>query len=342
MKRASLIAMSFLLTLACHGDNGSTTGTTIVAPAPTLVGVSLSPIVQKVAPGQTTQLRATARYGDGSTKDVTSQATWTTSQSKVATVSAGAVTGVAMGRATVYAIFERLSASLNLVVEPDGTFVLTGNVTEPGGIQVGNATVEVISGPANQTLTNSGGFYELFGMTDNSIVRFGKTGYFDERRTVTSATDPQRLDVEITPRTAPTTVAGTYRMTITAPASCTILPADLRIRTYTARIDQNAARLVVTLSDAAFVSKKNTFSGTVYGDSVTFNMGAGGYYYYYYGAPIQELLPGGQTLGIYGTMTSSATAQSISGTLVGGFTLRANTNSRSCAASDTQVVFTRQ
>ena len=57
-------------------------------------------------------------------------------------------------------------------------------------------------------------------------------------------TADQSLDVEITPRSAPAGVAGIYRATFTASASCTSLPADLRTRTYTARIDQDAARLL--------------------------------------------------------------------------------------------------
>ena len=108
------------------------------------------------------------------------------------------------------------------------------------------------------------------------IVRVGKTGYFDERRTVTMSAD-QSLDVEITPRSARANVAGSYRVTFTASASCAILSAEQKTRTYTAKIDQDAAGLLVTLSGASFVSKKNTFAGKVSGDSVTFDLSGGGW-----------------------------------------------------------------
>jgi hypothetical protein len=344
MKRTPLVAVSFLLTFGCNGDTVPTSPpTTPVVPVATSVSVSLSPIVQTIPPGQTARLTATARYTDGSTKDVTSQATWTSSQVNVATVSGGAITGIALGRTTIRVNFERWSTSMTIVIAPDGTFILTGKVTEAGGIAVGGATVERIDGVPNQVITNSAGAYEVFGIGGTAILRFGKTGYFDERRSVTMSAN-QSLDVEMTPRVAPASVAGTYRVTFTASASCKALPADLRTRTYTARIDQDAASLRVTLSDASFVGIRNTFVGKVYGDSVTFDVGVGDFYYIYYGGVIQERLPSNQILSIFGPITASVAPSSISGTFVGGFALSTSGSGRptSCSANDNQVVFTRQ
>jgi hypothetical protein len=343
MKRASLLAVCFLFTLACNGDKVPTTPATPPVSPPTVVSLSVAPVVQTIPPGQTVRLTATALYSDGSTKDVTSQATWVSSQANVATVSAGAVTGVALGRTMIRVNFERGGTSMIIVIEPDGTFILTGKVTEAGGLVVAGATVEVIGGAPNQVFTNGAGAYELFGIGGTAILRFGKTGYFDERRSVTMSAS-QSLDVEITPRFAPANVAGNYRVTFTASPSCTSLPAELKTRTYTARIDQDAARLLVTLSDAPFVSKHNTFSGKVFGDTVTFDMGGSGFYYYYYGTFVREMLPNGQILGIWGTITAAATLPSISGRLSGGIELFAPAGSRptGCSSLDNQVVFTRQ
>jgi Bacterial Ig-like domain (group 2) len=349
LKRASsLIAVSLLVTLACGGDTLPTatpkavpTVSPTVIPSAISVSLSVSPLVQTIPPGQTTRLIATARYSDGSMKDVTSQAAWTSSQVNVATVSAGAVTGVTLGRTLIRVNFERLFTSLTIVVEPDGTFILKGKVTEPGQVVVGGALVEVISGPPNQAITNSAGVYEFFGMAGTFILRVFKPGYFDERRTVEMSAD-QSLDVEITPRSAPAGVAGTYRVTFTASASCKTLPAELRTRTYTAKIDQNAASLHVTLSDASFVTMRNTFVGKVFGNSVTFDLGVADFYYSYYGGVVQERLPGSEILTIFGPMTASITPQSISGTFAGGFALRSGNNTTTCSAADNQVVFTRQ
>jgi phage tail sheath protein FI len=62
-----------------------------------------SPVVQV---GKTLQLKATGKYSDGSSRDLTSQATWTPASPTVATVAAGGVaTGVAAnpGALTIYA-----------------------------------------------------------------------------------------------------------------------------------------------------------------------------------------------------------------------------------------------
>lgn len=344
MKRSSVIAVFVLFTLACDGDNVvPTTPSTPVVPAPTSQGVSLSPVVQSIPPGQTVRLTATARFSDGTTRDVTSQAIWTSFQTSVATVSAGAVTGVALGRALIQANFERWFTSMTILIKPDGTFILTGKVTEPGGVGVGGALVEVTEGPPSRASTRSDGFYELFGVSGTVFVRYGKADYFDERRSVTILAN-QSLDVEITPRSAPMNLAGTYRVTVTVPMSCTILPSELRTRTYTARIDQDRARLMVTLSGASFVSMKNTFLGSVSGNTVRFDLGGTDYYYYYYygDGAVQEVLSTGQILGLHGTMIAPATPQSISGPFQGGFILRTGNSSRSCGSSGSQMVFTRQ
>ncbi len=344
MKRASLIAISLLVTFGCHGDKAPTAPSAPSGPAVASVSLSLSPLVQTLPPGQTAHLIATASYSDGSAKDVSSQATWTSSQPNVAFVSAGAVTGVALGRTLVRVNFERFSASMTIIIEPNGTFILTGKITAPVGVAVSGATVEVTGGAPNQATTNSNGFYELFGIVGTVILRVSKTDYFDEMRTVTMSAD-RSLDVEITPRAAPADVAGTYRATFTASASCASLPAELKTRTYTARLDQEGGRLLVTLNGASFVAMKNTFPGAAFGNVVTFNIGSDGFYdYAYYGATVPEVLPSGQILGISGTITATVTPQSISGPVSGRFTMTLNTGGHVayCSENDNRLVFTRQ
>jgi uncharacterized protein YjdB len=95
-----------------HSVTGSTTfnvGTTL-----TLVVVSgTAPAI-----GAGNQFTAMARFADGSIQDVTSQATWTASNTDVATVSdGGLVTGVAAGVVTISAKYQNLtgSATFNIV-----------------------------------------------------------------------------------------------------------------------------------------------------------------------------------------------------------------------------------
>jgi hypothetical protein len=340
MKRVCLGLASVLIALSCKSDEPSPLPTN---PTPTVIPSSF--VVQgpppAVGPGETAQLRGVARLTDGTERDVTAEATWTSSQPQIATVEAGVVTGRALGRATIRATYMSRTASLRMVIQPAGTFVLTGNIIEPGPVNVGMATVTVVGG-SNQVTASSSGFYELFGVSGTVTLRVSKSGYLDQTTTL-SVTQDQRLDLQIRPVSTPVSVAGTYRVTLTVSPGCTAVPDDQKRRTYTAAIEQNSALLRIQLRDATFVperpsGERNTFEGKVIGSTVTFNLLGG--YYYYYDEAVQELLPGGQILGIWGTIVTQA-GRTMSGNLVGGFSFREGNRTRGCSASDNPVVFTR-
>ena len=347
MNRAYLVSIAVLIAAACEGDTklpGPTTPTP--TPEPSLASLVIQgPLT--VGPRQTAQLKAVARFSDGSERDVTPDARWTSSQAAIATVDAGVIMGQALGRAQIRATYVSRSASLSMVIKPEGTFVLAGNITEPGPVNIGMATVAVLGGTLNQVTANSQGFYELFGVSGTLSLRVSKPGYRDETRTL-SVTQDQTFDVQIRPISSPTRVAGTYSVILTISPSCSIVPDDQKTRTYTATIAQDMARVTVQLGDAKFVAEsgreKNSFNGTVFGSTVTFDWGDGSFYYYYYNLyHVQEILPGGQILGIWGKLVAPA-APTISGNLVGGFSFRAGTGGRTstCSATDNTVVFTRR
>ena len=195
---------------------------------------------------------------------------------------------------------------------------------------------------SNQVTADTGGFYQLFGVSGTVTLRVSKPGYLDENTTVTVMAD-QTLDLQIRPVSAPVSVAGTYRVTLTVSPACTAVPDDHKRRTYTAAIEQNSAKLRIQLRDATFVpqrpsGERNTFEGKVMGSTVTFDLLGG--YYYYYDEAVQELLPNGQILGIWGRIVTQA-GRTMSGNLVGGFTFRQGNRTIGCSASDNPVVFTR-
>lgn len=93
-------SLALLLTLGasamlagCAGSSSSPSN----QPAPTISSISLSPQNSAVTVGKTLQLSAQATYSDGSTKDIASTATWAVSDTTIATVKAGTVTGVKLG-----------------------------------------------------------------------------------------------------------------------------------------------------------------------------------------------------------------------------------------------------
>jgi Big-like domain-containing protein len=350
MNRACLI-VAVLVTVSCEGDRRSplasrlpTSPTSPTSPAVFLVTFTIPGPAPTIGPGESSQVKAVLRYSDGSEKDVTAEATWTSTQTRIATVTAGVITGQALGRVTIRAAYESRTSSLPMVIQPAGTYILNGTITEPGPINVQMATVEVVGAP-NQVTANTSGSYELFGVSGTVSVRASKPGYFDETRALT-VTQNQKLDLQIRPVSAPISLAGTYRVTLTVSSSCAVVPEEYRTRTYTGAIEQNAARLQMQLHDANFVKdrqgvEQNRIDGGVAGGTVTFEWGIDDYYYYYYDNPgVQEILSGGQILGIWGRMEAQA-ARTMSGTLVGGFTFREGNRTRTCSASNNTVVLTR-
>jgi hypothetical protein len=104
LRRVSVLAIVCGMALFAIACGDSTTAATSAS------ALSISGTAPAV--GATSQFKATATMADGSTQDVTSQASWSSSNATVATVSStGLVTGVASGSVTVAASYLTVSAS---------------------------------------------------------------------------------------------------------------------------------------------------------------------------------------------------------------------------------------
>ena len=104
----AVVVATALFAIAC--GNSSTSATTVSS-------LSITGTAPKI--GATAQFTATATMGDGSTQDVTTQATWQSSNVAVATVSStGVVSGVGTGSVVVQAVYQTVSASDSLVLVP--------------------------------------------------------------------------------------------------------------------------------------------------------------------------------------------------------------------------------
>ncbi len=142
---------STTITATSKGTQRLTDSTTLtVTPPPTLVSVVLTPANPSVQAGNTAQFKATGTFSDGSTTDITSSATWSSSDTTLATISgSGLAMAAAIGRPRVTATSGSVSASTTLIVVTSATSAVTPRfayVTNLGDDTLSKYTVNAATG----------------------------------------------------------------------------------------------------------------------------------------------------------------------------------------------------
>ena len=101
-------------------SSGSSTGSAALAVGqPALVSIAVTPANASFALGTAQAFQATGTYTDGSTQDLTTTVTWSTTDSAIATInSQGSATSVAVGGTSVSAVSGSISGSTTLTVTP--------------------------------------------------------------------------------------------------------------------------------------------------------------------------------------------------------------------------------
>lgn len=103
-------------TITAKWDTISGTATLTVTTA-TLASITVTPANKSISKGTTQQFTATGKFSDNNTQDLTSQVTWTSSKTPVATISsAGLATGVSAGTTTITAKSGAVEGSTTLTV----------------------------------------------------------------------------------------------------------------------------------------------------------------------------------------------------------------------------------
>jgi CSLREA domain-containing protein len=110
VRLAALVSLT-LLAAACGGSSSRAS----------LVAIAVTPAPAYVDVGGTVQLAATGTYSDATTRDLTAEATWTSSDAAVATVSdaagtKGLVSAVAQGPVTITAAFDAVPGEASVSV----------------------------------------------------------------------------------------------------------------------------------------------------------------------------------------------------------------------------------
>jgi hypothetical protein len=241
------------------------------APAPKV------PIVQSIAitgtttlqrPGDAAQLTATITLSDRTTRDVSSEARWSVDHSDILAVNNGLLTGRAYGHCHVTVTYGSVSAEAPVHVMPDGTFMLSGRVTDQTGLPVRAARVSVTPfSPELSVLTNGEGRYTLPARGDVE-VHAEMEGFETQIQRVIVSEDTN-LDFELTLSAGG--FGGTYRLTLVVAPSCG-LPADVMQRNYLVRVTEHPAGVlsVVVLSPEMVAFGFPGFSGTRDGSHLQF------------------------------------------------------------------------
>lgn len=362
----ALIGVLVLTAVGCGGDdNPMPTGPspTPITAAPESLRVNGPTSLRQ--PGESGQLTVMATFADGTTRDVTAQAScyampYSYSYTPYEVVHFSARTGCAF-RAAAFGIEEVEIAyppvawwppppgtavtHVTFRVVPDGRFVLHGRVTE-AGYPLKDATVKLTSTLGELiSVADSFGNYMLAPVSGDVTVRAGMDGYVAESRRLTVIHD-EEMNLELHRAVDATGITGVYRLTFTASRSCS-LPSEARQRSYSANVIEGRTigrreDLIVTLAGAEFVVWGNEpgFVGLRGGDTVRFQIDTdwGGAY------GLVELIDLTKELYYVGTATATLNERSIVGLFSGTLKL-VDRHSRAtlgeCQAIDHRIELTR-
>ncbi|HEX4484684.1 MAG TPA: Ig-like domain-containing protein [Terriglobales bacterium] len=155
---------------------------------PTLTTLTVTPVTPAVIAGSTLQLTATGSYDDGSSKNITGTTGWSTSDATIATVnSAGLLSGVAVGTATITATSAAISGTTTVTVQIAGLQTITldpSNTSIPSGsTQQYKATAHLTDG-TTQDITSSA----TWTSSNTDVAEIDATGLATAKTVTTTST----------------------------------------------------------------------------------------------------------------------------------------------------------
>ena len=234
---------------ACSGGNGPATP---AAPAaPTVVSVILSGTAPRI--GATAQLSARATMSTGTTQDVTSQATWQSSNPSIAVVnSTGVVTGMSVGESDISATYQTVRGVLHVSLQPP-TFTLTGTITDAtSGGRLSGAAVNLAG--RETVATDAAGAYSFANVSGGSVtVTAAASGYQTANKQAIVSADT-RVDLALaratgtpapapspspSPSPAPTPAPGSNICTVSSPIAAPCGTATARCNDGSYSCSQN-------------------------------------------------------------------------------------------------------
>jgi hypothetical protein len=210
--------------------------------------------------GETVQFRLFAHLSNGSRRDVTTEAAWSVTGTRLIVAGPGLITGRERGDAGVHASFNDRSDGKAVSVLLAGTFNLFGKVREAGSHYgwLFGATLKVVSGVGTglSASTTWAGEYRLSGVAGQIGLLVTRDGYQPTLQVV-NVEDYQAAPaiIELSLAKPRVDLSGTYTITIAASDECGTgsdngqLPENARVRSYAAEVVQDGPMVSVFLID---------------------------------------------------------------------------------------------
>jgi hypothetical protein len=271
--------------------------------------------------GESVQFRLIARRANGSTRDVTEEASWSVGWGSFVRLSGpGLFTGQQGGQTEVQARFDRFNRAKPVLVVPPGTQRLYGQVREAGSPEgwLPRAIVEVVAGVGVGLSANTGwwGEYFLYGVAGEIALRVTKAGYHPTVHQITVAGSQAVAPIIELPLVSPhPDISGNYSLTIAAADECGTglgrqqLPEEAHLLAYPAAIvRQDGPGVVVYLS-----AEVGGFEGKFEAGRVEFS------FPWYDGEPpgFAVPLPESRTLVVQGSAVVAVAPDRVAGMLTG-------------------------
>lgn len=194
----SLVGFIALMLAGCGGGGGATSPTPTTTPAPTttptttatiatrasasvvLVSIDITPVLISMLPGSTIDLTATGTYNNGTTVNLTSQVTWTSTSTGIATISAaGVATAVSTGNSIITASTSGLTSPAASITVIAGTSVtLTGVNISPATVTAppGQIVTFVVMGTFADFTTDNVSGSALWSSSNPSVATVSSNG----------------------------------------------------------------------------------------------------------------------------------------------------------------------
>ena len=266
-RRLGVVARLLPVALATAVAIGAVeTLTSLPAAAPVLLTITVAPTTASIAAGNTQQFTATGHYSDLSTQNLTTTATWSSSNTSAATVSnssgsQGLATGVAAGATTITATSGAIS----------GTAVLTVTSGVLLTITVAPTTASIAAGNTQQ-FTATGHYSDL--STQNLTTNVTWSSSNTSAATVSNSSGSRGLATGVASGASSITatsgaISGTAVLTVTpavlvsisvAPTAASIVTGGSQFFTATAHYSDHTTQNVTT---TAMWSSSNTSAATV-------------------------------------------------------------------------------